>query len=362
LDKKVIIVEFYDSHSEDLYTEAEFFRKSDYDVHLWLNDVHRFNTERAPFVTLNYHESNSNSSKIFFILNLIRYIRKNNIVNVFINTAHGLQVRHFCLLSLLFKYEVSGILHIADKLFNSFSQKAISKKIKKYFVLSHYILKNVNGLNIRGLKFGVFYPLIINYSIQGLKPHDDNVVISIPGEISPYRKSYFSFLEILKRHKQDIPNNIKFELLGTVRIEEGKEVIDRINDYGLKDYFILYDNFIPDNVYYMRCEVTDMIMPLIHPDVENYENYLKFQVTGAFNIAYVFHKPLFMHSSFERLDDFKGISIFYDDNNLIDVIKNISCNKKLIDECVDKYKSIGKFDFETQRSHFIELIESLNTD
>jgi hypothetical protein len=358
LDKKVIIVEFYNSHSEVLYSSVEFFRMSEYEVHLWLNDVQKYNSELTPYVTLNYHKSNSHLSRILFILNLIMYIRKHNIGMVFVNTADGLQVRNFCMASMLFKYEVSGILHIADRLLKSTTQKIISRKLKKYFVLSHYILKNIEVLNIPQLKFGVFYPLIINYKIKGLKKSDDKLVISIPGEISPHRKSYFGLIEILKKHKDKIPSNVIFELLGTVRIKEGKAVIDRINEYGLDNYFLLYNKFIPDDKYYERCELADLIMPLIHPDVDNFENYLKYQITGAYDIAYTFNKPLLMHSSFKTIDDFKGISLFYNEDNLIEVIKNISSNKLLLKELKENYKFMLKFDFEVQRKSFMQIIES----
>jgi len=260
--------------------------------------------------------------------------------------------------SMPFKYEVSGILHIAERLLKSTTQNIISRKLKKYFVLSHYILKNVQSLNIDGLKFEVFYTLIINYSIQNIKKTSETIILSIPGEISPYRKSYFGFLEILRKHKNDIPKNIKFELLGTVRIKEGDAVIDRIDEYGLKEYFILYDKFIPDSKYYEQCELADAIMPLIHPDVPNYGNYLKYQVSGAYDIAYTFHKPLLMHSSFEKLTDFKGIGLFYDEDNLIEVLKKISTDKMILNKYAENYKSISKFDFETQRKQFMQLIEA----
>lgn len=356
--KKVIIVEFYNSHTEVLYTSVEFFSKSGYEVHLWLNAAQKYNSERTPLVTLNYHKSNSHSSRIFFITNLIRYIRRNSIDKVFINTADGLQVRNFCIASMLFEYEVTGILHVAERLINSTTQKIISRKLKKYFVLSHYILKNVETLNIPDLKFGVFYPLVINYNIQVLKKEDNKLIVTIPGEISPYRKSYFGLLEILKKYENDFPSNIKFELLGSVRIKEGETVIDKISKYGLNDFFILYDKLIPDNKYYERCELADIIMPLILPDVDNFENYLKFQITGAYDIAYTFCKPLLLHNSFKSIEDFNGISLYYNEDSLIDVLKNISSNKNLLEDLRSNYKSIDKFNLESQRNQFIDIIES----
>jgi len=358
LNKKVIIVEFYNSHSEVLYSTVEFFNKSGYEVHIWLNDIQKYNSELTPYVTLNYHKSNTHISRIFFILRLISYIRKNDIGLVFINTADGLQVRNFCIASLLFKYEVSGILHIADRLLSSTTQKIISRKLKKYFVLSHYILKNIKAINISGLKFGVFYPLKINYKSRGKKKSDDKFVISIPGEISPYRKSYFGLIEILRKHKDELPVNVKFELLGTVRIDEGKAVIEKIYEYGLNDYFILYNKFIPDEKYYEQCELADIIMPLIHPDVDNFENYLKYQITGAYDIAYIFKKPLIMHSSFKIIDDFNGFTVYYDEDNLIEILNTISKDKKLLGGLMDYYASLDRFEFEVQRNNFIQIIES----
>lgn len=355
MKKKVIIAEFYSSHSEILYTVVEFFRKSDYEVHLWLNDVQIYNTDRTPNVILNYRRTNSHFSRISFILGLIRYVRKNQISKVFVNTADGLQVRNFCMVSMLFKYEVSGVLHISARLLNSVTQKIISAKIKKYFVLSHYILKNVES--IPGITFGVFYPLVIDYSMKNPKKSNPDFIISIPGEISPYRKSYFGLIEILKNNRDEIPNGLKFELLGTVRIEEGRAVTDKIKEYGLSEYFIIYDEFIPNEKFYERCELADFVMPLVNPDVDNFENYLKYQIAGAFNIAYIFQKPLLMNKCFERIEDFTGISVYYTDDNLIEVLRSIMENRNISADCRDNYKKLKKFDFERQRSEFMELIQ-----
>jgi sulfur relay (sulfurtransferase) DsrF/TusC family protein len=65
-----------------------------------------------------------------------------------------------------------------------------------------------------------------------------------------------------------------------------------------------------------------------------------------------------MHSSFKTIDDFKGISLFYNEDNLIEVINNISSNKLLLKELKENYKFMLKFDFEVQRRSFMQIIES----
>jgi len=240
MDKpKIILVEFSDSHSEILISQLLSLNYSDYDIHIWINENLKFDDKSFPFVIINKHKSYNHFSRIKFTLGLIYYILKNNISKVIINTAEGLLVRNFAILSLFFRYDVIGILHLANKLFDSTTQRLISLKINKYFVLSEYILDNCRK-NFKDLDFEVYYS--INILHHFVKSNYNNFVISIPGEISPYRRSYFDLIDIIDRNKNLIFDNIKFEILGIVKIKEGEKVIEEIKKRQLEKYFILYDN------------------------------------------------------------------------------------------------------------------------
>lgn len=353
---KIILVEFSESHSEILISQLLSLKNSEYEIHIWINEKLKFDDKSFPFVIINKHKADNHYTRIKFTLGLIFYILRKNISKVIINTAEGLLLRNFAILSLLFKYDVIGILHLSNKLFDSTTQKLISLKIKKYFVLSEYILKNCRA-NFKNLDFEVYYPINILQHYIKAKTNNTHFVISIPGEISPYRRSYFDLIDIIDKNRNLIYDNIKFEILGIVKIKEGERVIEEIKKRQLENYFILYDKQISDEEFYQRCCNCDLIMPLIHPEIDNYNNYKNYQISGTFNLSYIFQKPMLMHKSFSDISEFKDITIFYDNNNLINILNSIIENKNVLDKFSAKFNQLKTDKFLNQDFRYIKFIE-----
>ena len=74
-------------------------------------------------------------------------------------------------------------------------------------------------------------------------------------------------------------------------------------------------------------------MPLITPASNSYQNYLKYQITGSYNIAYSLRCPMIIHESFSDFEDFKHTCIFYSDNNLVQTIGKLLEDTSTYESC-----------------------------
>jgi len=356
--KKIMVTEFSVSHSEILHAVIAFLTDSGYEVHGWINKDAGFDSESVPENAMMHLRTNRGFfSHIKFTMGLLFYLLRHGISIVYINTAHGLLVRNFCLLSYLFGFEVTGLMHHGEKLKDSKTQDIISGKIKKYYVLSDFIKLNLEKEYGNTYKFSAFYPVVLkNQSVQEVKNRDYKL-ICIPGEVSDKRKNYNALIDCARTYREKFKGKVKFEVLGKIKYQWNKKYIEEMNSPELKGLFITYDDFISNNRFYERISECDLILPLIIPGVENFDNYIKYQISGAYNMAYIFKKPMLLYDSFRGFGEFEGISVFYNEENLGEVINDIINNNEHVNELRQNIISSKRLDFEYQRKKFKEFLE-----
>ena len=137
--------------------------------------------------------------------------------------------------------------------------------------------------------------------------------------------------------------------------EDGRGLINCIKDNKLEKYFEFYNNFIPYNEYFEIILNCDIIMPLIHPCVLNYEKYKATKVSAAFNMAYSFIKPLLLYEDFAKHDEFKEFAIFYSFDNLGDILTAPEFISK-IEKVKLKIINNKKFNINMQRQNLINFL------
>jgi len=355
--KKIILVEFSVSHTEILHTVISFLNSSGYEVHIWVNRDSGLDATLVPdTVKINLRKNNSIISNLTFTLRLFVYILRHGISKVYINTAHGLLVRNFCLLSYLFSFEIIGLMHHGEKMKGSKTQAVISGKIKKYFVLSDYIRSNMEKLYGNKYKFSVFYPIILKKPSDFKKQLRNEILICIPGEISDKRKNFKILLDTVRDNKERINGNIIFDVLGKVKYEWNQRYLKEMNSPELNNIFITYKEYISNDRFYERISECDLILPLIIPGVENFDNYLKYQISGAYNMAYIFKKPLLLYDNFKEMEEFRDISVFYNEENFSEVLQGLADRKDLFDKLSQNIKTSKRLDFDYQRKKFMEFL------
>ncbi|MCI0472037.1 MAG: hypothetical protein L0Y76_00465, partial [Ignavibacteria bacterium] len=227
---KILLTEFSVSHSEILHTVISFLSSSGYEVHVWINEDSGFDAGLVPdTVRVNLKRNNSIISHVSFTLKLLMYILRNRISKVYINTAHGLLVRNFCILSRLFSFEITGLMHHGEKMRGSKTQDFISGKIKKYFVLSDYISTNMEKEHGDKYKFSAFYPVVLKKPSATADRVVNELLVCIPGEVSDKRKNYKALLESVRNNTEKIKGKVIFDVLGKIKYEWNKKYIDEMN-------------------------------------------------------------------------------------------------------------------------------------
>lgn len=101
--------------------------------------------------------------------------------------------------------------------------------------------------------------------------------------------------------KKQINKNTKFLILGNTKSKDGQILISEIKKKNVANYFILFDYFIPNSDYYNYVFSSDYILPLLHQDI----NYLNFKISGTFNLAYSFKKPILYQAYFKNITIYK---------------------------------------------------------
>lgn len=356
--EKIILLEHSKSHQDILYAQLLFLQESGYKTVLWINEELAIDEMIAgnEVEIIRYKFGNA-SERSFFTKNLKLYVKENNIRNIVLNTAQGIQARNLVYRFLFSKINFVGILHEAKRLYNSFTQKTLSYKVKKYFVLNDYIAQYSGSLKNKDLNIKSLYPFFIPYQNKSNDFLSNKLLICIPGEVSVIRKNYNSFLETISQNKEKLNKNVRFIFLGSPRNQEGRDVLRRVKDTGLSDLILTYDNYVEEEEYLSKIYESDLVLPLIDKGIKYYKEYSESKISGAFTLAFSFRKPLLMHESMNHIEDFRDLSFFYNDENLIEIINLLADNKSLITEKKKKYDELEKFSFEFQRKNYISFLE-----
>ena len=65
-------------------------------------------------------------------------------------------------------------------------------------------------------------------------------------------------------------------------------------------------------------------MPLVHPSKPQFRKYLTEKISGRYNLAFAYKKPMLCPEDMAVYEDFKDTSVFYNLNNFADFINNLS--------------------------------------
>jgi hypothetical protein len=164
-------------------------------------------------------------------------------------------------------------------------------------------------------------------------------------------------VENLATIKEKLP--IKFFLLGNGSHSHGngKELKQLIAKHGLDEYFVWWDGFMPNNVFHAYLKQCDAIMPLIHPINADLQKYIHDQISGSFNLAFAYHKPLVMYDFYKGYADFKENALFYGLDNMAEVIKRMP---EELGQIQGKIYQSPKWAFDYQAAHYIDFLRHKN--
>ncbi|MBP9095373.1 MAG: hypothetical protein KBG21_02120 [Ignavibacteria bacterium] len=358
MKKEVLLAEFNKSHTEVLHSQIFFFLKKKYHVNLWINKEADFEDVYNGKVKIIREDTKISSLNIGLLYKVVRFIQRNKIKKVVLNTAHGILIRNLCLLLMNSKVEVIGVIHQAHKLIKSSTQKIISNKIKKYFVLNDYVKEYMNNLQQKTYRINSFYPIFFNNNESNNSKINDKIIITVPGNVIQNRKDYLFLLKSIVKLDKELKEIFQFIFLGTASKSESAEVFNLINKNKLEENFVkIYKKRVPENEFIDVLQHSDYIMPLIHPSSHSYNEYMTTEISGAFNTAFAFKKPLLMYDSFNKFEDFKNFALFYNEKSFESMLEKIA-KHDLTKEIKKNYLNYKKFDLDFQTENYINFIES----
>lgn len=352
-DKNILIVEFTKSHGELIYSMVHLLKRHGFYVSLFIhenNSAETFEADSVQLIPANY-------SNFRILRSLKSFIKKNEISKIIFNTVHGLQTRN-AVLSLYFKkLEFFGIIHQAEKLLFSITQRIISSRVKKYFTLSDHILEYFNKNKIEGLTFTSFYPVYFPFDSIKNSP-SEKFVVCIPGGIEFARKDYFGLIDLLEKERNSLPQNLIFQVLGDASTENGMMIRKSIDEKKLSHVFEFSNSFLSNKSFFEKLNNSDVILPLIQPGASEYRVFLETSISGAFNLAYYSAKPMLLNNIFNGIKEFENFSFYYDEKSFVRLLTDLIKNRDLLKEKENNIRTSPKFEVRKQAAKIAKFINS----
>ncbi|GIV38832.1 MAG: hypothetical protein KatS3mg033_0632 [Thermonema sp.] len=355
----ILFIEFTPSHTECLHAAVAYL-KHQYPgckLHLAIHHERCAVFEQMPEVS-DVFPCHTQGEKLLPNLHMFQalkqYIKNQGIQYVYFNTAHGSLCRNFSYFLSSTGVRQYGLLHNGDKfLRKSGTQRMISRNIKRYFALTDYIADTVRPHC--PVPVSSYYATCLPASLQQQLPHVQKPAhelwIAIPGSIELKRRSYDSLIHLLNRHA--LPSHIRFLLLGNATHPNSNlSQLKEMANFALEDHFQVFYRYLPSDEYYAYLQASDVILPLIHPHTLSARQYASTQISGSFNMAWTFRKPLLMHNMFKHIEDFRDTAFFYDEHNLVETLRQLP---ELLTH-KDKLYTLPKWVFDYQAQHFCEAL------
>jgi hypothetical protein len=339
---KVAFVEVGTFHDECLYSQLLFFSESEHETYLICNEKIKDRVQGYPadhFLFLDFSEKKNKYKNWFKIRS---FVIKNQISKVIFNTAES-NIFKLILLPVPVKTQIIGIIHNTQKVKQNFKNKLIARRMHKIFVLAEFIEENVRKEHLFQKKLSHFYPIYFPKAKIFTPKPEGQKWISIPGIIDFNKRDYELLLQM------EIPKDFTFILLGRPVGEKAYEFLEKIKMHPQTDQFIWFDEFVDNATFQNYMAQSDYVMPLIHPNIPQFGNFLKYKISGSYNLGFGYQKKLLMEQSFNHLNEFRKNTIFY---NYLDFGKVFECIKN--DHSL--FEPLPEFNFETQKKKYLDFI------
>lgn len=346
---KVALVEISASHEECLYSQVQFLKGAVTKLHVYVNPAISKHLDAYPLNTNQVFEISPVKgffTRWTYAFKLAKSLKAYNIV-VFNTASSSKVIRNLVLILNFYKVKCVGILHDTKKLHASFTQSLISTKIKKYLVLSDHLEEKAKKES--KVSLSSFYPIFFpEYELNISKPKDEIWVV-IPGSVDFKRRDYGRLLIALNKKSQ--LGNVKFIILGKLNatFHDGEQLLNEISKQDLAENFVTFDDFIPNAVFHQYMKLADYVLPLLALN----EAYLISKISGSFNMAIAYKKPILLHTFFTELPDMSSGAIFYDEGSLLPLLGNLNAL-----HTTDSFFKDEKWSHDFQRNKYLNFVLS----
>lgn len=357
MNQRVLVVEFGDSHHEIFPTHFRILDRAGYETYAFVNAriadriPHGFQQETIVF--------EDRESPLRTAGRILSFCRKRGIRKVVLNSANGNAVRTFALAALAWPgLEVVGINHYVRKFRRSVSQKFISRKVRRYFVLSDIFFENGSlrpdegGLTIRSL-----YPVFFPEAGEEAAEEPGQVLLAVPGTVRQERRDYLGLLDLLAAKRSLVPDHVRFLILGDASSPDGRRFRSEIQRVGLDGFFRTFEGHVDNEIYYRLLRRADLMLPLLHVEGGRYREFLDHKVSGSYALGMGFRIPFLMHRAFEGYSDFRDVSFFYDREDFVETLARAVADPRAVAAKREAYGRNPKLSLEAQTKTYLEILD-----
>lgn len=312
---KVLFVEFHAHHDECLYSQIAFIKQQPgNEVALVCNKKLLPRISYMDMIDRSFAVRNRPWSIDLFRVAL--FIRKFDPDVVVINTLHHELVPK--LMKFSFKDSIQFVL------LAHFTPEALAPELPvrtdKFLVLNDCLLPSIRKYSEKPACS--FYPIFFpeQHRVELEKPEDE-IWIAVPGKMERHRQ-YELLIEALA-HKQLKPN-IRLVFLGRAKKKDhyAQSVIERCRALIGDNGFLYWTDYVPNELMAAYLEKSDFIMPLAGSE------FYQERISGAFNLAFAYKKPLLLDEFFSHIEDFQGSALFFRKDSLVDILNSLEADSK----------------------------------
>lgn len=351
--KRIVLVEIGGSHDECLLTQLSALKKADYDILLVVNkEIEERNPSFKEYASAihiyNSHDSKAkNRRELNKAWRMMRAFRPEKVI---LNTAQGNEIRHLSTRAWFSKIEFVGIIHTTRKFEGSFTQKWINLQVKKYLLLSEFLLNKIKVP--RGVKAGYFYPIKFPRVLTSTGSEKKNVCII--GGVEERRKDLKGFLQMASNLKD---KEIQFVFLGKSDTSKSdvRLFMKELKDNGLMNQVKVYKQFVSQEEFNNQLSGAMLILPLVHPNTPSADQYFRNQISGAMSVSFGYKIPMLIHEGYEHINEMKVASFYYNESNFEKVLELAILENKTKRSEMENH---DPYQLETQEKRYLEFIES----
>jgi hypothetical protein len=352
----VALIELGDSHVECIFSQLLFLHQMGCVVHLVCSEgmreqvsafahVHRFVfLDKGAGVVGHWR----------CVRTVLRYLKENAIGTVIFNTGSGNHTRDISLFAPRGVHLV-GLIHHTHKLKGSFTQKLISLRVRRCFVLNDYLLDAVPPS--RRKVFTSVY-LIFREPVRAVdvRKEPGTLWVAIPGQVDFRRRDYRALVEELQRWGE--VRSLRFFVLGECKHEgDGGTLRAMLRKARLEQQVTLFDRFVDRETFFGYVSQCDLLLPLIHPSTHFFSHYARFQISGTYNLAFGHAKPLLLHSALKGPEDFEIAAHFYKDGELLKLLEHFAAHRDEFQEIGKRIREASKFSFAVQCDRYMRFLK-----
>jgi hypothetical protein len=349
----IALIEVAGSHDECLLTQMHAITNSGNRVVLvCTQEIRERNPHFEPYVDAFFIVTfnGSNFKRLGEMRRTLKFMEKKGVTRAVLNTAQGDLMRNLCIIALFSSIEFTGIIHTTRKLKGSFTQRMISKKVKKYLLLSEYLLSTVKAP--KGVSLDYFYPIRFVTSTEVIEKRTK--VVTVIGGVENRRKDLNGFLQMIEQIQEE---NIRFFFLGKSdpSNEDVQHFQEKIKELGLTTKIVTFDDFVPQKEFSTYLNNTDLILPLIHPDTPSADQYFKNQISGAMSVSFGLKIPMLIHEAYQNIEEMNGASFYYSVDSFSEVL---SSSLQTVDSKKTAMKNDERYNVDFQEERYLKFLFS----